>query len=145
MARSMSRPPNRSVSDSTMPAFATTATEVVAPPISTTMVAVISAAGSLAPIDRNRGRCAADIHDHGGGHLRSRKLGADCRRQALLDKVDARCADSLHNVADGEPLNRCDTRGHALDYAAREARAAPSRFADELLQHGLSQFRIRNH
>ena len=101
-----------------MPAREMTATSVVPPPMSTTM-----------------------LHDGFGDG----QPGADGRGHGLLDEIDLPGPGGFRRLPDGPLFHRGDARRHADDDAGADQGAAVVHLADEVAQHGLGDLEIGDH
>ena len=95
--------------------------------------------------DGHFGRAAADIHHHASGRFRDRQAGADRRGHGLLDQVDLAGAGGFGGFLDGAAFHGGRAGRDAHDHQGAGETAAVMHLADEVLDHLLSHFEVRDH
>ena len=97
--------------------------------------------------NRDLGRAATDIDDHGTRGLLDRQIGSDGRSHRLLDQVSLASAGLDGGLEDSALLDRGDAGRNADDHARtrRPRVAALGRLVNEVAKHGLGDVEIGDH
>ena len=95
-------------------------------------------------IKRDLGRAAADIDDHVARRILHRKTDPDRRRHRFFDQINFARTGVRGGFADGAFFHFGNAGRHRDDHARPRAHAAAVHFGDEMPQHRLGHFEIRD-
>ena len=94
--------------------------------------------------DSDLRRAAANVHDHTADGVGGGQTAADGGGHRLFDDRDLACARLGCSLAHGAALDLGHTGGHADDDPGASQNAVAAGLADEALQHGRGNVKIRN-